>query len=419
MKPGTAVSRWPALLVAAPVLLFGIVVPLGARMTPVDPAAPAAPATPATVPSAAAAEEPAPAATASVAAPADAGAPAAPLDTASSDDPSAQPSEKMPRASKSLLLDVVRTASGFVAVGERGHVLRSDDGHKWDQLAVPTRSALTSIATADGQLWVGGHDGVILHSTDGGQSWKAQRRDPFRLAEGESAADHDPRQGAPILDIWFRDASTGIAIGAHAQMLVTSDGGGTWTPKEALVGEAPRAEPAAPMEGDLFSAEDLELEDEADPHFNAITPLGEHTLVIVGERGTLLRSNDDGATWKRLGFPYKGSMFGVLATGENRLLAYGLRGNVYESGDGGDSWSKVDSASGASLMGGTLLEGGGVVLAGANGTVLRRAGADAPFAPATFRNAAGETPALAGIVPGASGEFILIGDKGADVYQPK
>jgi photosystem II stability/assembly factor-like uncharacterized protein len=415
MKPRSAVRGWPALLVAAPALLFGIAFPLSARMHPVSTAQPAAPATVAPPASSA------PAAAASVAPAADAStgaAAVATLDTAAPDDPSAQMSEKMPRASKSLLLDMVRTASGFVAVGERGHVLRSDDGRTWTQLTVPTRSALTSIAIADGQLWVGGHDGVILHSTDGGESWKAQRRDPFRLAEGESAADHDPRQGAPILDLWFRDASNGIAVGAHSLMLVTTDGGGTWTEKEAIASGPAKTE-AAPMKGDLFSAADLELEDEADPHFNAITPLGEHTLIIVGERGTLLRSTDDGATWKRLPFPYKGSMFGVLATGENRLLAYGLRGNVYESADGGDSWKKVDTQASVSLMGGSLLEGGGVVLAGANGTVLRRAAADKPFTISTFHNAAGETPALAGILPDGRGDFVIVGDKGADTYHPQ
>jgi photosystem II stability/assembly factor-like uncharacterized protein len=415
MKPRSAVRGWPALLVAAPALLFGIAFPLSARMHPVSTAQPAAPATVAPPASSA------PAAAASVAPAADAStgsAAVATLDTAAPDDPSAQMSEKMPRASKSLLLDMVRTASGFVAVGERGHVLRSDDGKSWTQLTVPTRSALTSIAIADGQLWVGGHDGVILHSTDGGESWKAQRRDPFRLAEGESAADHDPRQGAPILDLWFRDASHGIAVGAHSLMLVTTDGGGTWTEKEAIASGPAKTE-AAPMKGDLFSAADLELEDEADPHFNAITPLGEHTLIIVGERGTLLRSTDDGATWKRLPFPYKGSMFGVLATGENRLLAYGLRGNVYESANGGDSWNKVDTQASVSLMGGSLLEGGGVVLAGANGTVLRRAAADKPFTISTFHNAAGETPALAGILPDGRGDFVIVGDKGADTYHPQ
>jgi len=414
MKSRSAVIG-SALLVAAPALLYGLSLPSSARMTPVTTVQPAAPApepvaAPATV-------EPAAPATVEAPAAADAGAAAAPVDTAAADDPSAQMSEKMPRAGKSLLLDVVKTASGFVAVGERGHVLRSDDGRSWTQLVVPTRSALTSIATADGQLWVGGHDGVILHSTDGGQTWKAQRRDPFRLAQGESAADHDPRQGAPVLDIWFRDASHGIAVGAHSLMLVTSDGGGTWTETQAIAGGG-ETKAAAPMQGDLFSAEDLELEDEADPHFNAITPVDEHTLVIVGERGTLLRSTDDGASWKRLPFPYKGSMFGVLPIGPNRLLAYGLRGNVYESGDGGNSWNKVDSQASVSLMGGAVLEDGGVVLAGANGTVLRRA-KDAAFSAATFHNAAGETPALAGILPDGHGDFVIVGDKGVDTYHPQ
>jgi photosystem II stability/assembly factor-like uncharacterized protein len=335
------------------------------------------------------------------------------------EDPSSRPSETMPRASKSLLLDLVRTASGYVVVGERGHVLRSDDGRGWTQLTVPTRSALTSIATADGQLWVGGHDGVILHSVDGGQTWKSQRRDPFRLAEGEQAADHDPRQGAPILDIHFRDASHGFAIGAHSLMLVTADGGTTWTPKHVLAAPAAPDKPAAPMEGDLFSAEDLELEEEADPHFNAIAAAGEHSLVIVGERGTFLRSDDDGETWRRLPFPYKGSMFGVLWLGEQRLLAYGLRGNVYESADHGGSWSKVDTGASTSLMGGTTLEGGGVVLAGANGTLLRRDGASGGFTASVFRNPAGETPALAGVAPAANGAFVLVGDKGADLYTPQ
>jgi photosystem II stability/assembly factor-like uncharacterized protein len=335
------------------------------------------------------------------------------------DDPSAQPSETMPRASRSLLLDLVRTASGYVAVGERGHVLRSDDGRGWAQLTVPTRSALTSIATADGQLWVGGHDGVILHSTDGGQTWKAQRRDPFKLEAGEQAADHDPRQGAPVLDIYFRDASHGFAVGAHSLMLATSDGGATWTPKQVLAAPAASDKPAAPMQGDLFSAEDLELEEEADPHFNAIAAAGEHTLVIVGERGTFLRSDDDGENWSRLPFPYKGSMFGVLWLGEQHLLAYGLRGNVYESRDNGGSWNKVDTGASVSLMGGTMVEGGGVVLAGANGTVLRRAGADGAFAASIYRNAAGETPMLSGVSPTAGGDLVVVGDKGADVFHPQ
>ena len=40
------------------------------------------------------------------------------------DDPSALPSEIMPRASRSLLLDVAKGAGGYFVGGERGHVLQ-------------------------------------------------------------------------------------------------------------------------------------------------------------------------------------------------------------------------------------------------------------------------------------------------------
>jgi photosystem II stability/assembly factor-like uncharacterized protein len=331
------------------------------------------------------------------------------------DDPSALPSEIMPRARKSLLLDVARGSAGFFAVGERGHVLQSTDGKSWTQLKVPTRSTLTTIAIVDNHVWVAGHNGVILHSADGGKSWQAQRRDPYALAEGEQAADHDPLQGAPILDIHFSDANNGIAVGAHSLMLLTHDGGSTWSPKQAIAQPAAPAR-AAPMEGDVFSQEDLMLDEEADPHLNAVATAGPGTLVIVGERGTFLRSTDSGESWTRLDFPYKGSMFGVLSWNDGHLLAFGLRGNVYESRDLGTTWSKVDAGTSASLMGGSVLGKDGAALVGANGTVLRRAAAGTPFALTTFKNASNETPALSGIVPMGNGDFVLVGDKGVDLY---
>jgi photosystem II stability/assembly factor-like uncharacterized protein len=345
-------------------------------------------------------------------------APAAKATPAASSDPSSLPSELMPRASKSLLLDLVRTANGYFAVGERGHVLQSSDGKRWTQLQTPTRSTLTAITAFDGQLWAGGHDGVIIHSADAGKTWQAQRRDPFALAAGQSAGDHDPRQGAPILDLYFADARNGIAVGAYSLMLVTHDGGATWTPQQAIAAAAPAAA-AAPMEGDIFSQEDLQLGEETDPHLNAIADAGNGTLVIVGERGTFLRSGDGGRSWSKLPFPYKGSMFGVLGLGDGRLLAYGLRGNVFESADLGGSWSKVQTDASVSLMGGSALANGGAVLAGTNGTVLRRAAAGAPFALASYRNAAGEMPALSGIVATADGNYVLTGDKGVELYQPR
>jgi photosystem II stability/assembly factor-like uncharacterized protein len=332
------------------------------------------------------------------------------------DDPSILPSEIMPRASKSLLLDVASSKAGHFVVGERGHVLQSLDGKAWTQLKVPTRSTLTSIAAIDDNVWVGGHNGVILHSADAGKTWQSQRRDPYALAAGEQAYDHDPRQGAPILDIFFSDASNGIAVGAHSLMLVTHDGGATWTPKVAIGAPAAPEVEAAPMAGDTFSEEDLQLGEEADPHLNAVTGAGPGVLVIVGERGTFLRSRDGGENWEKLDFPYKGSMFGVLSWSGGRLVAHGLRGNVYESTDLGSSWAKLESQASVSLMGGAALADGGAVLVGANGTVLSRAAAGAAFTTSTYKNANDDTPALSAIAPMGNGKYVLVGDKGVDQY---
>ena len=112
-------------------------------------------------------------------------------------------------------------------------------------------------------------------------------------------------------------------------------------------------------------------------------------------------------------------MFGVLAWEGEHILAYGLRGNVYESDDLGASWRKVDTGGSVSLIGGQALPNGGAVLVGANGLVLTRKDGASPFVASTFANDAGEIPVLAGVMSAANGSYVLIGDKGVDLYLPK
>ena len=77
------------------------------------------------------------------------------------------PAQLRPGAAKSVLLDVALAGARLVAVGERGHVLLSDDaGGSWRQArSVPTRTTLTSLHATDVRtLWAAGHGGVILRS---------------------------------------------------------------------------------------------------------------------------------------------------------------------------------------------------------------------------------------------------------------
>jgi len=114
------------------------------------------------------------------------------------------PEPSIPRASRrnSLLLDAVARGNSWVAVGERGHILVSHDrGATWTQSSVPTRMLLTGVWMHDDRLgWAVGHDETILRTRDGGAIWERV----YVAPEAER----------PLLDVWFRDAENGLAVGA-------------------------------------------------------------------------------------------------------------------------------------------------------------------------------------------------------------
>lgn len=247
-----------------------------------------------------------------------------------------RPSDVLPLASKGLLLDVVNTGKHFVAVGTRGSILLSNSGRPsdWAQVQAPVRSPLTAVFFIDQQNgWAVGHDAVILHTTDGGQSWRLQN--------------FQPELEKPFLDVYFTDANTGIAVGAYGLMYRTTDAGSTWSEVDA---------PAV-------RADEL--------HFNSVTRLNNGDLFIAGEQGMLGISSDGGQTWEKLTSPYEGSYFGALPVGEAGVAIYGLRGNIYlNPTPKAGTWNKIATQSVVSLYGGTLLSDGRAALAGGNGTIL-------------------------------------------------
>lgn len=286
------------------------------------------------------------------------------------------PSEK---AVSSLLLDIAHAGKRLVAVGERGHILYSDnDGSNWEQAKVPTRQMLTAVFFVDDTHgWAVGHDALVLATTDGGATWNKQFEDLQREA--------------PLLDVWFKDLQHGFAIGAYGALLQTTDGGANW--------------------------EDVSdrLDNEDAYHLNGITEVKDTGLFIVGEMGSLFRSVDGGETWETLEGPYQGSLFGVLATGEPQsLLVYGLRGHLFHSADGGDSWQQIalSTASGGTLEFGlanaSLLDDGNIVVVGHGGSVLTSSDHGHSFS--VFNRP--DRVSLAAVTAGADGKLILVGQGG-------
>jgi photosystem II stability/assembly factor-like uncharacterized protein len=241
-----------------------------------------------------------------------------------------QPAEFMPLVARSLLLDADRHGEKVVVVGERGHILLSDDGgDSFRQVPAPSRSTLTAVVLLDETTgFAAGHDGVVLRSRDGGRSW--------------SVVHAAPEEERPLLDLWFKTPTRGLAVGAYGWLLRTTDGGATW-------------------EADTVDPEE--------PHINAVDAFDDRVLITTAEFGFVFRSTDAGGSFERLELPYGGSFFGVL-TARPSVLIFGLQGHVFRSTDRGTTWAAIDSGTTAAMHAGVELEDGRIVLGGLQGVLL-------------------------------------------------
>ncbi len=268
-------------------------------------------------------------------------------------DPGTLMAEPAPLAPRSLLLDIARTGTRLVAVGERGHILLSDDGGtKWVQAErVPTQDLLTGVCFSDEKRGIAvGHDEVALVTQDSGRTWERTHYAP------------DAQQ--PLLDVTCASDGHAIAVGAYGAYFVSTDAGVTWAERKFDV-RAPASAPK-PAAG---AAEEYE-EDLGDPHLNRIVAASPTRLYIAAEAGHLYRSDDAGETWVELASPYEGSFFGVTAITEDIVLAYGLRGNLFRSNDAGASWHKIETNTVAMLNDAVVLEKGSIAVVGLSGVVL-------------------------------------------------
>lgn len=288
-------------------------------------------------------------------------------------------------ASSGLLLDIVRAGERLVVVGDRGHILYSEDnGQHWLQARVPTQQLLTAVYFVDDSYgWAVGHDALILATRDGGVSWTRQ----YDNLEQES----------PLLDIWFKDRKQGYAVGAYGQFLETHNGGQDW------------------------QRIDERLDNEDGYHLNAINAITDAGIVIVGEAGVIFRSTDWGRSWETLESPYAGSLFGIIALQQpNHLVVYGLRGHVYRSQDFGETWQDIKVATDNGylqfgLAGSSHLPEGDLVIVGHGGSILRSSDGGVSF---SIENRA-DRASLAGVVAGAQGGLILVGQYGVQHTEPR
>lgn len=287
------------------------------------------------------------------------------------------PAASSTNAIEATMLDATWADKRIVAVGDHGVVLLSDDqGMSFHKArSVPVSSPLTGVSFVDAQHgWAVGHWGAILVSKDGGDTWQIQRL--------------STEEDRPLFAVHFFNARQGVAVGLWSLVLTTEDGGQTWT-EQTL--EAPPGARHADLNllglftdthdrlyataerGQVLRSDDrgrswhyLDTGYEGTLWSGAV--LSDGSLLVGGQRGTLLHSSADGETFRRLPLESKSSIT-AIATSGSRVLAVGLDGLMVQSNNGGETFKEGQSPEGVSLTSAVFAKDGTPVLFSRRGVV--------------------------------------------------
>ena len=179
---------------------------------------------------------------------------------------------------------------------------------------------------------------MILHTTDGGDSWQTQYESPPDM-DGRFCYTHR------IDQIRFIDDQTGWAVGGMGEVLRTGDGGITWNRQTLPEGQV-RCMAVA-------------ISDGPDKGF------------VAGEG--LFGTSDGGATWDQI---LEGDMFGLT---DSHAIAFldaeigvmaGANGRLQVTNDGGGHWWLSVTGTYSDLLGISLVDRNHAWAAGSGGTIL-------------------------------------------------
>jgi len=274
-------------------------------------------------------------------------------------------------AKRNSAIAIARAGERLVAVGRRGMIEVSDNnGETWAPVKSPVSTDFTSVQFVNAHSgWIVGHDGIVLHSRDGGLNWERnldgrallkllsayyEVRSKAGDKSAEGIVDDVIRAAAqsatpdvlpyPFLDVFFMDQRNGFVVGAFGLILNTTDGGVNWTPWNDRI------------------------DNERMQHIYAVKGDGVD-LYLAGEQGLLRRLNASKERFERMDSPYQGSLFGITPQ-RNMLAIYGLRGNAYTSANDGKSWQKVDTGVAANIVAALPAKESGLLFISQAGHVL-------------------------------------------------
>ena len=212
------------------------------------------------------------------------------------------------------------------AVGEYGTILRTrDGGTTWLPAGQGEDKMYNGVYFADSSTgWIVGEFGTIMISRDGGMTWQEQ---PCKDLEVEGVDEGWEKPKPALYSISFADRLRGWIVGMDGVILHTADGGMTWKkvvasgtdkPLYSLVVKGQKGW-AVGNKGVYITSTDggmtwAENRDAIKTKFwlGTVAFCNDREGIIGGASGTIVRSHDGGATWDIIsGFRYDMEEFGL------------------------------------------------------------------------------------------------------------
>lgn len=179
--------------------------------------------------------------------------------------------------------------------------ISKDGGINWNKAAILPAARLWhgAISEKSGVIVLGGQDGTIAYSENGGHTWTAI----YTMLEGN------------FYGVYAAENGTFFAVGDKGTIMRSADGGKTWQTMNSLATGTLRRMITDPKTGALLAfGQDgmiLRSENAGEDWILIATPASEElrealiepgtgNLLLVGRQGVILRSEDGGKTWKVL-----------------------------------------------------------------------------------------------------------------------
>ncbi len=266
--------------------------------------------------------------------------------------------------------------------GDNGFLIRTEDGgQRWVRQAVQTTAAINDIYFRDKEAGFLIAGNAIFATRDNGVRWSEVRR--FLPNEFDGA-------DIELYSVRFSSKKKGWVVGSVSKrervidsiLLYTDNAGETWQRQRApsrlelihIDFANDKRGWIAGANGTILNTVDggaswTKQETGTTATIFHIDFRNDKRGLAVGERGTILRTMDSGATWTPVAVSAKSTLLNVQYVNEDRCWAVGRSGTILRSDDGGLTWLEQQSGTKQNLYSlyivkkiGWAVGGGGMVL---------------------------------------------------------